>query len=378
MFLDTSTRVSQSNRMTEPFIFPCAFLKKVLPLGKGYPLNGNKIFMLMNTMNKKLFAGLLSLVLATAMVQGTEPTINCAIKMEITYTGILYQSTDGEIWTEVEGASNPYYVPMDEAKKLFFRSKGSESKNITIPLSDNVNLDMVWIQPGTFIMGSPEDELGRLNRETQHEVTLTKGYWLGKYEITQAQYEAVMETNPSYCKGTDLPVEWINWNEALEFCKKLTEQEKTAGRLPEGYEYTLPTEAQWEYACRAGTTTALNDGKNLSDVKESPEVDEVGWYKYNSDEKTHSVGQKKPNAWGLYDMHGNVFELCFDLYGYGDYYPITPVKDPIGALVSSNHVARGGSCIGDARQCRSAHRAVPDSDTRFTNLGFRVALAPVK
>ena len=378
MFLDTSTRASQSNRMTEPFIFPCAFLKKVLPLGEGYPLNGNKIFMLMNTMNKKLFAGLLSLVLATAMVQGTEPTINCAIKMEITYTGILYQSTDGEIWTEVEGASNPYYVPMDEAKKLFFRSKGSESKNITIPLSDNVNLDMVWIQPGTFIMGSPEDELGRLNRETQHEVTLTKGYWLGKYEITQAQYEAVMETNPSYCKGTDLPVEWINWNEAMEFCKKLTEQEKTAGRLPEGYEYTLPTEAQWEYACRAGTTTALNNGKNLSGINESPEVDEVGWYKYNSDEKTHPVGQKKPNAWGLYDMHGNVFELCFDLYGYGDYYPITPVKDPIGALVSSNHVARGGSCTVNARHCRSAHRAVPDSNTRFTNLGFRVALAPVK
>ena len=378
MFLDTSTRASQSNRMTEPFIFPCAFLKKVLPLGEGYPLNGNKIFMLMNTMNKKLFAGLLSLVLATAMVQGTEPTINCAIKMEITYTGILYQSTDGEIWTEVEGASNPYYVPMDEAKKLFFRSKGSESKNITIPLSDNVNLDMVWIQPGTFIMGSPEDELGRSNKETQHQVTLKKGYWLGKYEVTQAQYEAIIGSNPSHFKGDDLPVEVVNWNDAMEFCAKLTAIEKEAGRLPKGYEYTLPTDAQWEYACRAGTTTALSNGKDLTTAEWNGvcnNLNEVGWYVGNSDGMTHPVGQKKPNAWGLYDMHGNVFELCLDWYGA---YPTTAVTDPTGPDTGSGYVVRGGCYYDPACNCRSSARGSYGLVLRSSNEGFRVALSPVK
>ncbi|MBR5691095.1 MAG: formylglycine-generating enzyme family protein, partial [Verrucomicrobia bacterium] len=153
-------------------------------------------------------------------------------------------------------------------------------KDMLIPLSDNVNLDMTWIEPGTFIMGSPTDELGRYDNEVQHEVTLTQGYWMGRYEITQAQYKAVMKTNPSYFKDyeveSSLPVEQVNWNDAKEFCAKLTEIEKAAGRLPEGYEYTLPTEAQWEYACRAGTTTALNNGKNLSDAKQCPEMDEVG------------------------------------------------------------------------------------------------------
>ena len=225
------------------------------------------------TEKKTIWAGLLGLALTVAMAQAAEPTIDYAIKMEITYTGVLYQSTDGENWTKVEGAASPYYVPMDEAKKLFFCSKEEElppeppapGKNITVLLSDMVDLDLNWIEPGTFMMGSPTDELGRYDDETQHQVILTQGYWLGKYEVTQAQYEAVMGKNPSRFIGADLPVEWVSWYDAMEFCAKLTEREKTAGRLPEGYEYTLPTESQWEYACRAGTTTALNSGKNLSD-----------------------------------------------------------------------------------------------------------------
>ncbi|MBO7391935.1 MAG: formylglycine-generating enzyme family protein [Verrucomicrobia bacterium] len=341
-----------------------------------------------NKMNNKIIIGLLALGLIGTMAYAEEPTISYAVKMEITYTGVLYQSTDGENWTEVEGATSPYYISMDDAKKFFFCSKGSESKNITIPLSDDVDLDMVWIRPGTFIMGSPEDELSRLNRETLHQVTLTKAYWLGKYEVTQAQYEAIMGTNPSWFKGADLPVECVNWNEAMAFCEKLTEIEAAAGRLPQGYEYTLPTEAQWEYACRAGTTTALNSGKNLSDKYQCSEMDEVGWYGYNSGRydsdgnltdngKTFTVGQKKPNTWGLYDMHGNVWEWCFDRYGYGDY-PLTAEKDPIGALIGSNRIARGGAWSLKAWQCRSAHRGVPDSDMRASSFGFRVALAPVK
>ena len=190
----------------------------------------------------------------------------------------------------------------------------SENTDFSIPLSGSVNLDMIWIEPGTFIMGSPENELGRQSNEIQHQVTLTKGYWLGKYEVTQAQYEAVMGTNPSseWFIGADMPVNKVEWNDAKEFCQKLTEMMKAAGKLPEGYEYTLPTEAQWEYACRAGTITAFNNGTNIPSEEQlwwaqpCPNLDEVGWYGGDSDYALHPVGQKKPNAWGLYDMHGRL------------------------------------------------------------------------
>ena len=161
----------------------------------------------------------------------------------------------------------------------------------------------------------------------------------------------------------------------MDFCDKLTEQERAAGRLPNGYKYTLPTEAQWEYACRAGTTTALNSGKDLSDKKQCPEMDEVGWYKYNSDEATHPVGQKQPNAWGLYDMHGNVWEWCLDRYGA---YPTSAVTDPTGPDTDSIPVLRGGSWCDYARNCRSAMRYNSNPGDKFRICGFRVALAPVK
>jgi len=247
--------------------------------------------------------------------------------------------------------------------------------NITIPLSDGVDLDMVWIKPGTFTMGSPESELGRSSDEVLHQVTLTQGYWLGKYEVTQAQYQAIMETNPSYYKGADLPVEQVSWNDAMDFCAKLTEIEKTAGRLPAGYEYTLPTEAQWEYACRAGTSTALNSGMDLSNAEECPEMDEVGWYYYNSDSMTHPVGQKQPNAWGLYDMHGNVYEWCLDWYGD---YPTSSVIDPTGSDTGDLRVQRGGGRSLRASGCRSAWRSSSISTSRYRIGGFRVALTPVK
>ncbi|MBO4544625.1 MAG: formylglycine-generating enzyme family protein, partial [Verrucomicrobia bacterium] len=252
-----------------------------------------------------------------------------------------------------------------------------------ISLPNNVDLDMIWIDPGTFTMGSPTDELGRESDETQHKVTLTNGYWLGKYEVIQAQYEAVMGTNPSTYKGTDLPVETVSWYDAKEFCAKLTEIEKAAGRLPEGYEYTLPTEAQWEYACRAGTTTSLNSGKNLTNVAECPNMDEVGWYWYNAGIEsyyqglicTHPVGQKQSNGWGLYDMHGSVGEWCLDCYGD---YPASAVSDPIGADTSAYRVCRGGSWGNYAWNCRSADRNCHSCDVGSSQVGFRLALAPVK
>ena len=224
-------------------------------------------------------------------------------------------------------------------------------------------------------MGSPKGELGRFIDEAQHQVTLTRGYWMGKYEVTQAQYEAIMGKNPSYFKGADLPVEQVTWYDAMTFCAKLTEQERAAGRLPEGYEYTLPTESQWEYACRAGTVHALNNGLDLTDEGECPNLDEVGWYVGNSDGMTHPVGQKKPNARGLYDMHGNVHEWCLDWYDLD--YPDSAVMDPIGTNAGSKRVLRGGCWSNEANACRSAYRGYADPEFDSSRRGFRVALAPV-
>jgi len=285
-------------------------------------------------------------------------------KLILTFTGRLEASDDGKKWVAID-ATSPYTVEMTGTEK-FFRAcseNGEISKNFTIPLSDTVNLDMIWVKPGTFIMGSPADELGRWDDETQRSVKISQGYWLGKYEITQAQYKAVTGENPSYFEGDNLPVERVSWNDATNFCAKLTEIEKAAGRLPAGYEYVLPTEAQWEYACRAGTTTALNSGKNLTDMFECSNMGEVGWYYCNSDDKTHPVGEKPANTWGFYDMHGNVFEWCLDWFpGYE------------GEL----RVLRGGCFEAAAYNCRSA--------VRFNNYpsvgnyydGFRVALSPVQ
>ena len=325
---------------------------------------------------KKLATGFLGLALVAAMAQAAGPTISCernGKNLIVTYTGELYQSTDAIRWSKVQSASSPYQVKTGD-KKLFFCARG-ESKNFTIPLSDTVDLNMIWIEPGTFIMGSPEDELGREDDEVQHEVTLTEEYWMGKYEVTHAQYKAVMGTNPSYFQwGDNRPVEMVSWDEAMDFCAKLTAAEKEAGRLPEGYEYTLPTEAQWEYACRAGTTTALNSGKDLSSVNKCSEMDEVGWYGYNGNYMSQPVGQKQPNAWGLYDMHGNVWEWCSDWRGD---YPTSEVVDPKGPNTGWNRVMRGGSWGNPAATCRSARRGNPLGNDGGNLIGFRVALAPV-
>ena len=235
-----------------------------------------------------------------------------------------------------EGDSVTFTVVAEDGSS----SGNSSNADFSIPLSNNVNLDMVWIEPGTFIMGKPANEGGyMLYNAPQHQVTLTKGFWAGKYEVTQAQYKAVMGTNLSLKYGTtgstgdrylgigdNYPVYYVDMYDAMEFCNKLNEIEKAAGRLPEGYEYTLPTEAQWEYACRAGTTTAFNNGKDITSSDACPNADEVAWYSHNSNYQTHPVGQKLPNAWGLYDMHGNVWEWCLDKCTLWDIYAVT---DPL-------------------------------------------------
>ncbi len=216
-------------------------------------------------------------------------------------------------------------------------------------------------------MGSPEDELGRSEDETQHRVTITQGFWLGKYQVTQAQWEVVMGYNPSHFKGLNLPVEYVSWDDISE-AGGFLEKANRFGRAGEAF--SLPTEAQWEYACRAGTTTALNNGMDLTTEDGAcPNLDEVAWYWENSGGKTHPVGLKKANAWGLHDMHGNVWEWCLD--GYHDY-PPGPLVDPRGA--GSGPVHRGGSWGEDARYCRVASRHYYFSPGDIGNhIGFRIA-----
>jgi formylglycine-generating enzyme required for sulfatase activity len=231
-----------------------------------------------------------------------------------------------------------------------------EGQGWTVP---ELNLEMAYIRPGTFTMGS---EYGDGNEKPLTRVTLTQGYWLGKTEVTQAQWEALMGSNPSNFKGADRPVEQVSWNDAIEFCRKLAERERSAGRLPEGYEYTLPTDAQWEYACRAGTTGDY-----------AGNLDAMAWYESNSGSQTHAVSAKQPNAWGLYDMHGNVWEWCRDWKGD---YPGGSVRDPTGPASGSLRVRRGGCWLSTARNCRSAGRDGNDPGNRLYFLGFRLALAP--
>jgi sulfatase modifying factor 1 len=268
-------------------------------------------------------------------------------------------------------------------------------------ITNTIGMKLKEIPAGTFTMGSPEGEDGpegqgktwdevpeeikdtferlgipqaereylagvRRDNETQHPVTITKAFYMQTTEVTQEQWTAVMGTDP--WKGKDFVKEgpnyaatWISWDDAVAYCKKLSEKE--------GKTYRLPTEAEWEYACRAGakTTWSFGDDEN--------KLGDYAWYFENAwdiDEKyAHQVELKKPNAFGLYDMHGNVFEWCYDYYGE-DYYKQSPAKDPTGPTSGSFRVFRGGSWLDNSRDARSAYRGRRDAGFRFNDLGFRL------
>ena len=221
-------------------------------------------------------------------------------------------------------------------------------------------IEMVWCPPGEFLMGSPESEEGREDDETQYRVTLTKGFWMAKTETKQEQWQTLMGGNPSSFKGDNLPVEQVRWDDVQGWLTKMNGQ----NALPSGWKWSLPTEAQWEYACRAGTTTMY-----------AGDLNDMAWYNDNSGSETNPVASKKPNAWGLYDMHGNVWEWCADYYGD---YASGSATDPKGATSGDHRVFRGGSWYSNAGLCRAAYRSCNSPAYRHFSLGFRPALVPSK
>ena len=222
-------------------------------------------------------------------------------------------------------------------------------------ISNALGMKFAYVPAGEFAMGSGVDEAGRHDDEAQRRVRITRGFYIGVTEVTQARWQAVMGFNRSEVKSDDLPVSRISWSHAVEFCRRLTKRD--------GKSYRLPTEAEWEYACRAGSPGPFaGTGK----------LDEMGWHIDNSDEQPHPAAQKKPNAWGLYDMHGNVAEWCADRYARE--YPSGEAADPTGPAAGTSRVARGGSCKHFARACRSAARASYNPAYQLQQLGLRVVM----
>lgn len=315
-----------------------------------------------------------------------------------------------------------------------FERKPGDIRTISI---NGTKFDFAWCPPGTFMMGSPDYESGRGDDEVRHQVTLTKGFWIGTTEVTQGQWKSLMNwetiedilrnalhdnsqysfregkktfreffgvkrnANPREWCGDlmdAIPVYYVGWNEAARFCSALTEHERSAGRLPDGYEYRLPTEAEWEYACRAGTASTLPNGRNLTilGAHNAPELDSIAWYGGNSSqgftgrgwntenwvEKQYpegiaaprQVAQKAPNNWGVYDMIGNVWEWTNDRYSS---YSRNSVTNPLGGRFGEFRCVRGGAWNMPAARCRPAFRVSVNVGDRRDNLGFRVVLAPL-
>lgn len=296
-----------------------------------------------------------------------------------------------------------------------------------LPLSSNAICNLAWIPPGTFTMGSPTSEpFHKPDENPRIQVTLTRGFWLSRTIITIGQWKSVtgldvraqlakmlhddtpydlggkMQTVRDFMRfsrdadpgqylaneDADLPMYFVSWNDAVDFCQKLTVRERAAGRLPPGYEYNLPTEAQFEYASRAGTTDATSAGPLVLQGRAAPVLDHIAWYDANSPDGytgkgfkvqgrtggPRPVAQKQPNLWGLYDMTGNVWQWCRDWYGP---YPGGSVTNPVGPATGAYRVNRGGSFGSGPGDERSANRAKNPPAEASAYRGFRLALCPV-
>ena len=295
---------------------------------------------------------------------------------------ILAEANNQEIPGVEEMKANSDSEPeeIDEPEPLPPDTPGEYAGERRVYKIGDVSYAFRWCPNGSFIMGSPSEEPGRSDDETQHEVTLTHGFWILETEVTQAMWISVFDWNPSWFSKTGtgaarvkqvetglLPVEQVTWEEAAEFCRKF--------RHLSGMNAELPTEAEWEYACRAGTQTVYSFGNTIQPEDANYDDSEPGniEQKRKAIRNPYPVGEFEPNAWGIYDMHGNVAEWCRDLFGDLD---TKPVDDPTGAETGASRVFRGGAWFLDSNCCRSAYRYGIDPDTRSYYLGFRVVIEP--
>jgi formylglycine-generating enzyme required for sulfatase activity len=239
----------------------------------------------------------------------------------------------------------------------------AEHLGTPVQVTNSIGMKLALIPPGRFSMGSPPKEQWHRDDEVLHRVTLTNPFYMATTEVTQRQWKALMGADPSFCTGDDLPVETVTWEQAAEFCRKLSHKE--------GVKYRLPTEAEWEYSCRAGTATPFHTGETISTDQANYDGNHTyaGGRKGVFRETTTGVGSFAPNAWGLHDMHGNVWEWCADWY---DDYPQGEVTDPTGPTKGDRRVFRGGCWINFPAVCRSANRAKVTPVSWHFHLGFRL------
>lgn len=251
--------------------------------------------------------------------------------------------------------------------------RAGETKKFEI--ASGVMVEFCWVPPGSFRMGTLPGEMGHKDEEPQHQVTLSRGFWMAKTELTQAQWSAVAGNQPSHHKGDARPVEQVSW---LDICGDDSRSGGFLGKVNQaaqpGWKFDLPTEAEWEYACRAGTIESLGSGKEITTLDGvCSNLGEVGWYSKNSGGGTKPVAQKKPNRWGLHDMHGNVWEWCADWSA-----PLSgaAVTDPKGPELGAERCFRGGSWRHDVNAARSGARSQFRPNFRYLTLGFRLVLRP--
>ncbi len=293
------------------------------------------------------------------------PRISCLlwVFLAFAYSGVLSQvdAYHGETNTVMEPASSGETSVSDDCNNGASTAPGDPQEIV-----NSLGMRFVRVPEGTFLMGTAPGDERAGEDETQHEVTLSRGFYMGVFEVTQQEYRKLMGGLPKGItgsnRGSNLPVINVSWIDATNFARRLSDvqQESDSQRR-----YRLPTEAEWEYACRAGSESAYSFGN--SDLH----IDDYAWFKANSKRRVHEVGQKKPNAFGLYDMHGNVWEWCQDWHGN---FSATAVTDPTGPASGRARVLRGGSWNANSQELRCTHRGSPAPELRYGDYGFRLVL----